>query len=78
VTLRTDAIGENWGGVWEKAGGTATEFHHPFPHNQRAMHITPKETLTAIYSITVFAKQCPSPATFLLKTDSTVPSTLAA
>jgi len=55
-----------------KTGGEANEFHHPFIHNQRALHITLKETLAAVYSLTVFARQCPYPVTFLLKTDSTV------
>jgi len=60
------------GGVWERNECTSTEFHHPFTHNQRVTHISVKETVAAIYSLTIVERRCPSPLTFLLKTESTV------
>jgi len=61
-----------WGEGWEKTGGKTNQFDQPFSHNQRGLHITLKETLAAIYSLTFVARQCPYPVTFLLKSDSTV------
>jgi len=58
--------------VWDREWGTSKKFHHPFTHNQRIMHITVRETLTTIFSFTIVARKCPSPVTFLLKTDSAV------
>jgi len=44
-TLWTYASGENWGGVWDRKVRTSTELHNYFPHNQRVVHITPRETV---------------------------------
>jgi len=63
--------GELGGGLGE-GGGIATEFYHPFKQPQRVVHITLRETLAAIHSLTFVTRQCPSPVKFLLKSDSTV------
>ena len=49
-----------------------TEFNHPFAQHRRVMHISLEESLAAMYYFTVVARQCPSPATLWIKTDSTV------
>jgi len=72
VTLWTDASWENWvGGVWEREGHLNRMSPHP-THYPRVMHITLKENLAAIFLFTIVARQCPSPFTFRLKTESTV------